>query len=597
MKISIIFLFFSLVLTLPELKAQVKIGDNPNTIDSNSLLELESADKGFLPPRVALDDADLADPLSGTVPEGMLVYSIGGTLPDGYYFWNASRWVLISGESGYRSIYTTSTSDTLPKQDNFVLASGENILTLPVITSADNGMSITIKNVGTYMDLIQIRGNSGSVFDSLSLIPLPRWLSINFVAKDGSWLFDQRMMLSVNTLEVSWASSWRTIAEAIEFLDAHMTGPRLIRLGSGTFTVSETQVIDLPYSLTIEGTSFGTTTIVAASGLTNSSMFSCLSECYFKMLMFDGTTLANYGDNPDEDAIHLQTAGEYYEIKDCTFEGFNKAIVIENAVSLWLFENDFYNAIVAGVEIDADTNSNLVFRVSETDFISCSNGINLVSGNAATISMQNCGIYNTSGTDTGLYYNPTAFTNIQSVFITSNYWNNTGVFISGFDFSLADGRDANVFFEGNLGGGDKNPFCMISVVNNVATTTVTTMGTWYKANWTNTYSETIKWKIENNKITYLPSNSRGGYAIVTGNIAVNSANATATIAMAKNGNSAVRYGETDLRLKTANESYSFSAVFYLGDIMEGDYFELYCTTDGNGDIVTFLDVQWLTETK
>ncbi|MEI2737931.1 MAG: hypothetical protein V9F01_04010 [Chitinophagaceae bacterium] len=36
-------------------KAQVKIGDNPGTINSNSLLEMESTNKGFLPPRLALN--------------------------------------------------------------------------------------------------------------------------------------------------------------------------------------------------------------------------------------------------------------------------------------------------------------------------------------------------------------------------------------------------------------------------------------------------------------------------------------------------------------------------------------------------------------
>ena len=67
--------------------AQVKIGNNPNTINANSLLELESTNKGFLPPRVALNDINAVTPLTGTVPSGMLVYSTGGTLADGYYYW------------------------------------------------------------------------------------------------------------------------------------------------------------------------------------------------------------------------------------------------------------------------------------------------------------------------------------------------------------------------------------------------------------------------------------------------------------------------------------------------------------------------------
>ena len=75
--------------------SQVKIGDNPSTINSNSVLELESTNKGFLPPRVALNDKSSVAPLTGTVTAGMLVYSTGGTLADSYYYWNGTAWRLV----------------------------------------------------------------------------------------------------------------------------------------------------------------------------------------------------------------------------------------------------------------------------------------------------------------------------------------------------------------------------------------------------------------------------------------------------------------------------------------------------------------------
>lgn len=83
------------VSSIAQLTAQVKIGDNPNTINANSMLELESTNKGFLPPRVALNSYTSTTPMTATVAEGTLVYSDGGTLPDGYYYWNASRWVML----------------------------------------------------------------------------------------------------------------------------------------------------------------------------------------------------------------------------------------------------------------------------------------------------------------------------------------------------------------------------------------------------------------------------------------------------------------------------------------------------------------------
>jgi len=55
MKIRIIISTCLLISASYTLKAQVKIGDNPNTIDANSLLEMESTNKGFLPPRVAIN--------------------------------------------------------------------------------------------------------------------------------------------------------------------------------------------------------------------------------------------------------------------------------------------------------------------------------------------------------------------------------------------------------------------------------------------------------------------------------------------------------------------------------------------------------------
>ena len=118
---------------------QVKIGTNPGTINSNSMLEIESLNKGFLPPRVTLYGLSDVAPLSGTVPAGMLVYNTGGDLPDGYYYWNSNGWKKLDNgsktivpmylkkpaekrknprtliiDSAVESSNTTRTNDTLP---------------------------------------------------------------------------------------------------------------------------------------------------------------------------------------------------------------------------------------------------------------------------------------------------------------------------------------------------------------------------------------------------------------------------------------------------------------------------------------------------
>jgi hypothetical protein len=104
---------------------QVKIGNNPNTIDVNSLLELETTNKGFLAPRVALNSITSVAPLTGTVTEGMLVYSTGGTLTNGFYVWSGTKWNRINTAS----------------RDNFVLVKSAADFPAPVagvITLASN---------------------------------------------------------------------------------------------------------------------------------------------------------------------------------------------------------------------------------------------------------------------------------------------------------------------------------------------------------------------------------------------------------------------------------------------------------------------------
>ena len=64
MKIKILLLIF-ILFTLSNIKAQVKIGDNPNLIDNSSVLELESIDKAFVLTRVTTAQMNAITPLNG----------------------------------------------------------------------------------------------------------------------------------------------------------------------------------------------------------------------------------------------------------------------------------------------------------------------------------------------------------------------------------------------------------------------------------------------------------------------------------------------------------------------------------------------------
>jgi len=587
--------FFSLIILAQTSLAQVKIGSNPSTINSNSILELESSNKGFLPPRVAINDVNSVSPLSGTVTAGMLVYSTGGTVADGYYYWNGSSWTSLS-----RSRISTRTSTaTITKSESIVLASNNILLTLPAVTSADEGLTITVKNVGTHTDLVTVK--AATAIDGSDSINLTRWKTASFIVHGNSWMLKNKESVSLNILDVSATGSWTTITEAIEFLEAHMTAPAVIRLDGGSFEIGSTIIIDLDYPVTIQGTSFGKTTISPASGLSG-PLFRAQTEAYFKMLMFDGNVVAGYSSAAGNDAIQVEGSGEYFEVKDCDFDGFNKAVAVKTNAELWIFETDINNVAAAGIEIAAGINKYVTLKVSEVDFISCNKGISLVSGDSATVSILNSTFYNTSS-GTGTYYNPTLFTNFSSMFVTNNAWNGKGMFFDGFDFSRADGRDARAFLQNNAGDPNRNPSCHITVLNSTATTTVSSSG-WIKAAWSSTATtvETTKWNVANsvggvNRITFLPTNRRNGYFIISGNLTCTQSNRTISLGIVKNGASTTRFGETTIRTAASNTPTLFSTVVYVTDISKNDYFELFISDVNGSNTVTIQDLQWFADTK
>jgi len=586
-------------------KAQVKIGNNPGTIDANSLLELESTNKGFLPPRVVLNSLSSVSPLTGTVPAGMLVFSTGGSLTDGYYYWDGTQWRPLA--TGELNTVTKTANATLTKAETYVLASNDITITLPVVTAPDNGLKITVKNAGTHTDLITVVGNGGATIDGLSSDRLTRWSGQTYVANGGNWLLYKKIPKGDhNLLDVDEHSSWTTIQEVVEFLDLHMVGPTVVRLCDEAYDIDATVTINLPYSLTIQGLAYGNTTIGPATGLAGNPLFRCLSDCYFKMLDFDATTLTNYGTAAGEDAIRFLGSGSYNEVKDCSFNRFYNTILDSTDAELWVFETDITNSQGSGILVHGAV-AGVTIKVAETDFIGCNYGINLSKGSAATIQLASGGYYNGDSGDTAIFYQPSTFTSFTSISITGNTWNNTGKYIEGFDFTRTDGRDANAIVESNAGVGDKKPSCYINLLNSTTTTTLTTANSWYKSSWdyTKVTSSTVKWTITNaaggvanvNRITFQPTNKRDGVIVITGNLSVNNSSRTISLGLVKNGVTGTRYGETTLRTSTAGTASQFSTVIYLSNISVNDYFEVYCSSTISGDVITMLDLNWNVTTQ
>ena len=70
------------------------------------------------------------------------------------------------------------------------------------------------------------------------------------------------------------------------------------------------------------------------------------------------------------------------------------------------------------------------------------------------------------------------------------------------------------------------------------------------------------------------------------------------IAIVKNGNSSVRYGETTIRIPTNNASQSFqwSTNVYVENTDKNDYLEIWITSASSGDVLTIDDLNWYTST-
>lgn len=81
--------------------AQVKVGDNPTSVNASTVLEVESTNKGILIPRVALTGATDVTTIA-TPATSLLVYNTAtaGSAPNaitpGYYYWDGAAWTRIA---------------------------------------------------------------------------------------------------------------------------------------------------------------------------------------------------------------------------------------------------------------------------------------------------------------------------------------------------------------------------------------------------------------------------------------------------------------------------------------------------------------------
>lgn len=149
--------------------AQTGIGTT--TPNASAKLDVVATDKGFLPPRVALTATNAFSPITGTssAATGLLVYNTdtAGAIPNnvvpGYYYWNGSAWIQISGGL---VIETKSGGFTISATDNnklfFISSSTAVIVTVPTLP-----IGFSCQFIQTGAGTITLSG-SGSTLNSAS---------------------------------------------------------------------------------------------------------------------------------------------------------------------------------------------------------------------------------------------------------------------------------------------------------------------------------------------------------------------------------------------------------------------------------------------
>ncbi|MCX6269277.1 MAG: fibrobacter succinogenes major paralogous domain-containing protein [Bacteroidetes bacterium] len=100
-----LFIASLIILTAMKVVAQVAINADGSAAASSAMLDVNSPNRGFLPPRMLLTAANIPDPVVSPVP-GLIVYNTqahGGPpneVAPGIYSWNGSRWVPVSRPEG-----------------------------------------------------------------------------------------------------------------------------------------------------------------------------------------------------------------------------------------------------------------------------------------------------------------------------------------------------------------------------------------------------------------------------------------------------------------------------------------------------------------
>jgi hypothetical protein len=294
----------------------------------------------------------------------------------------------------------------------------------------------------------------------------------------------------VNRYTVGAKGNFTTIQAAITWLatGSNMTAASELLLDGGTHNVSDSITIDLPHNLVIRGISSNAVSVQAATGLLNKPFFSLFSCVTFHGFTIDGSTLPNWGDNKPEDMIRTFGGCNLIELVDMTLYHGRVGLRVLDSTDIWVFNCIFDDMLGEGIGIyNGSTKQQCTYDVEINNFINCIKGIEFADGDSINFAIKNNVFYATNPTDTAFYFTNVTLKRLNAISsIVGNDLSSTTNALVGLDFTLA--KNADVYVRSNSNLPDKIPFAKINMLNNTATTTITNVNTFYKANLNNTVS-------------------------------------------------------------------------------------------------------------
>jgi hypothetical protein len=375
----------------------------------------------------------------------------------------------------------------------------------------------------------------------------------------------------VNRIYVGATGNYTTVKAAVDWFNASASSDTEILIDGGHFPIADTVIVNnATYSLQIAGLGSEVSFIEAATGLTGKPMFNLKSNCDIHRITATGSTLASYGTAANENFVTFDTTASIYsEITDLFIDTFKIAIADLKGIDLYLFN---FSIIDCGTGVLIDNTTASIVSVQDIEvgnFENCSVGISLAqNGSGATSNFYLAHIvFEQDSGDTAILYDGSSYAIGTYNDIFNCTYNNIGTFISGFDFSLTSGRDANVEIIGNAGCPDNVPHSKINISDNVTTTTCTAARTYYKVNGLNS-------KVH---ITFNDVATSG----------------TFTITVAGQTTTGIAYDASDATIKAAVEALSNVTTVSVVVITASQDFTIEFATSGEGWGIISVDVSSL----